>query len=132
VTYKHWNGSTTETSTHALGRFYDREFAEHRAQERYNSPGFELLTVRPETGFEAVRYKVIRFLIRSLRVVIAAAMAFFIYAWLGESNSKIGDIPLGDLTLSMIFSALFHGVLLMGGAWLCWVIAFGDGPQDDR
>jgi hypothetical protein len=40
VTYKHWNGNATETSTYAFGRFYDQEFAERRAQERYNSPSY--------------------------------------------------------------------------------------------
>ena len=132
VTFKHWNGSATETSTHTLGRFYDQELAERRAKERYSAPGYELLDVRPETDFEATRYKAFRFAIRTLRLVVAAAIALFAYAWLGDSNSKIGDIPLGDLTLSMIFSAVVHGALIMGAAWLCWVIAFSDGPQDDQ
>jgi hypothetical protein len=91
-----------------------------------------VLAVRPETDFEAARYKAFRFIVRCLRVIVAVAIALFAYVWLGDSNSKIGDIPFSDLTLSMIFSALFRGVLIMGSAWLSWVIAFGEGPQDDR
>lgn len=132
VTYKHWNGSATETCTYALGRCYDQEFAERRARERYNASGYEVLSVRPETDFEAAQYKVIRFLVRCLRIVFATVIAFFAYVWLGDYDSQLGDIPLGELTLNMVFSALFQGALIVGAVWLCWVVAFGDGPQDDR
>jgi hypothetical protein len=132
VTYKHWNGSVTETATDALGRFYDLDAAERRARERYNEPGYEILAVRPETDFEAAIYRVYRFFIRLVRIVCAVAIALFTYAWLSDSGPNLGDIPLGNFTLNMIFSALFHGVLFLGAVWLCWVIAFGEGPQDVR
>lgn len=132
VTYKHWNGGTTETSTYALGRFYDLDTADRRARERWAAPEYEILEVRPETDFEATMYKINRFFMRSFRITCAAVIAFFAYIWLSDSGPKIGDIPLGDLSLNMVVSALSRGALFLCAIWLCLIVAFGDGPQDDR
>jgi hypothetical protein len=132
VSYKHWNGSETETSSYTLGRFYDLDAAERRARERYGAPGYEVLGVRPETDFEASRYKVYRFLMRSFRIACAAVIAFFAYLWLIDSGPTLGDVPLGEITLDMVFSAIFHVALVLAAVLLCWIVAFGDGPLDDR
>ncbi|GAB3345857.1 hypothetical protein [Marilutibacter aestuarii] len=132
VTYKRWNGSETETATSMIGRFRDQEFAERRARERYGAPGSEILNIRPETDFEANCYKGLRFVVRALRISVAAVIALLAFAWLWDFDSDVGHIPLGELTLNMIFSRLFDVALLLGAGWLCWVIAFGDGPEIDR
>lgn len=130
VTLEHGNGGATET--HAFGRFHNRDVAELCARERYYAPEYEILEVRPETDFEAAMYKVYRFFVRSFRITCAGVIAFFAYLWLSDSGPALGDIPLGELTLNMIFSAFFRVVFILGAVWLCWTVAFGEGPQDAR
>ncbi|WP_166213061.1 hypothetical protein [Cognatiluteimonas telluris] len=132
VTYKRLTSDTVETNTFALGRFFDLEAAQHRARERYNAPGYEILSVRQETRFEALLHKCSRFLIRLVRIAVGAALAGLAYSWLVGADYGLGDIPLSQLTLNRIFSALFHTALILGAAWLCWTIAFGEGPADSN
>lgn len=129
VSYKRWDGEATQILTATLGRFWDQDAAERIAQERYGVAGYEVIAVRPETAFEAARYKVYRVLVRSARIACAAVIGVVSYAWLHDSFVDTGDIPLGSLTGNMISTNLLNGGLAFAAAWLCWLLAFGDGPE---
>jgi len=136
VTYKHWNGNAVQAITTTLGRFWDRDTAERHAKEKFGVSGYEFVSVRAETAFEANRYKVYRFFVRLTRItcaVVAVVVGFFAYAWLHDSGMDTGDIPLASLTGNMISSNLMRAALVIAAipaAWLCWVLAFGAGPDN--
>lgn len=131
ITYRRWDGKTVQSGTYAFGRFRDQIEAERKARECFSRPGSEVISVRPETSGEAARHKICRFFARTLRVVFAVAIGFVVYLLIGYAGFGIGDIPLKNLTLSMIFSALIRGMLILGAAWFCWVLVFGEGPRDE-
>ena len=131
ATYRRWDGTTTQTCTSSLGRCYDEASAASAAKQRYGGDGYELLTVRQETAFEAARHKVLRFVVRSLRIAAGVVLAFFAYVWLSGATPDIGDVPLSQLTVNIILTRLFHVGLIIGSAALCWFIAFGDAPKED-
>ena len=130
ATYKHYNGQTTELLTVSVGRFYNPEEAKVHARELLDKPGNEITQIRQETSFEATKHKVVRFCIRSLRIIASAAIAIAAYLFLYEPDSSIGDVPFSSLTLNMILSGLFRTGLLIGAAFVCWYIAFGKGPKE--
>jgi len=131
VQYRSIHGGEPELREHAFGRFSDLESAEAKAEESYNVPGYgEVLSVRVESSMERRLYAVGRVIVRSIRVFIGAALALIAWAWLSSHDSSIGDIPLGQLTLKAIVSSIFNVVLAVGAAWLSWIVAFGEGPDD--
>ncbi len=130
VTYRNLKSKQTEPVEVLLGRYYDPEEAQRRGGEAYDVEGYvELVSVRPETAIEARVHHVSRFFIRVLRIVCAGALALFAFSWLSGSGGTIGDVPFSSLTLNMLFSNLFKIALSIGAWWLCWFIAFGDGPE---
>ena len=130
VTYKNSETGQEHTPSDSLGRFHDSLTAERRARERYDGFGFEVVSVRPETRYEAAEYKVTRFVVRSVRIAVALVIGFFAYAWLDNSGTSIGDTPLNSLTINMLLSGLFRIAAGIGAAWFCWTLAFGEGPQE--
>jgi hypothetical protein len=130
VKYRRWDGTSTVTSTRVLGRFGDQESAESDAKKRFAVSGSEIINVRHETRPEAAVHRILRFAIRALRITCAVVIALTAYAWMYEPRGNIGNVPLGSLTLNMLFSSIFHVALVVAAGWLCWVLAFGDGPKD--
>ena len=130
VTYKHYNGQTVGLLTVSIGRFHNQEHAEARARDLFERPGNEITQIRRETGFEDAKHKVVRFCIRSMRIVVSLVVGFGAYVFIYDPNSRIGDIPFSSLTLNMILSGLLRTGLLIGVAFLCWQIAFGNAPED--
>ncbi len=131
MTYKHLNAGTAAEETKLLGRCWDKDFAEQLARDQYKSPEYEILDIRIETDFEKARHKIFRVIIRTLRIMVAGIITFFAVSWLQNNGVKIGDVPIADLTIGMIFSALIYLAIFVGVTALCWEIAFGDGPQDN-
>lgn len=130
VSYKHLDEGSTQTTTTMFGRFLDQDDAERCARAKYGVSDNEITSVRTETAFEAARYKTYRFFIRLTRITCAIVIGFFSYAWLYDKGVDTGDIPLASLTGNMIFSNIIHMGLSVSAAWLCWVIAFGEGPDN--
>lgn len=111
-----------------LGRFSDQEAAEDfAALQRY--PG-KLDYVRVETRYEAGLYALSCVALRALRLIVAAAIALVGYVFLSDWHIGIGDIPLSQLTLSLIFSALLKTAISIALFFGCWALAFGEGPRD--
>ena len=131
VKYRTIHGGEPEVREHAFGRFHDLESAENKAKASYDVEGYgEVISVRVESSTERRIYSFGRVIIRSIRVLIGALLAIAAYAWFSAHDPSIGDIPLGQLTLKVIVSSLFNIALVAGAAWLSWLIAFGDGPDD--
>ncbi len=128
VTYRRQDGG--EPTTHAFGRFPDRALAERIARMQFGTQGLEVLDVRPETHVEALNHRISRFITRTLRITLGTGLFLLAcHALFRTSSSRIGDIPLGRLTLNMLLTFGFHGLLLAGAFFFCWDIAFGEGPQ---
>jgi hypothetical protein len=131
VKYKNLRDPQTDVQEVCIGRFCDEEAAEHRGKEAYNVDGYgKLISIRPETPWEAQVYRISRFLIRAFRIAIAVVIALTAYVWLSDTNSNIGDVPFAELTAKMVFGSLFHMSLIIGSALFCWFIAFGEGPDN--
>ena len=124
-------GVPSQHFTMALGRFDDVETAYRYAQNSYGElDGHEVVSVRAETNFEVKLHELSRTLIRTIRVACGSAIALFAYVWAHDSWVDTGDIPLGSLTGNMITSNLFHFGVALFVCWLCWELAFGEGPKD--
>ena len=130
VTYRDCNTGEEYSPANSIGRFHDSADAEKSARERYDAFGYEVVSVRPETRYEAAEYKVIRFVIRSIRITVAIVIGVFSYTWLEGPGASIGDKPLNSLTINMLFSGLFHIAAGIGLAYFCWILAFGEGPKE--
>jgi hypothetical protein len=130
VTYKNLRSGQSDPIEVSFGRFFDQDAATRRAKEAYDVEGYgELISVRPETSSEARIYRVSRFFVRLFRIVFASLIALFVFAWLSDHSTIIGDIPFSNLTLNMVLSSLFKVAVGIGTACLCWYIAFSDGPD---
>lgn len=132
VTLKHHKvGEPVQPFTTTLGRFDNLEAAILNAQINIGQlEGYEVISVRVETILEEKLYKLSRILIRTIRVVSGLVIAFFAYIWTQDSWVDTGNIPLGSLTGNMITSNLFHFGVAIVVCWLCWELAFGEGPQN--
>lgn len=131
VTYRNLRARQSDPIEVCIGRFGDENAATRRAKEAYDVPEYgQLLSLRSETDTERRLYSVTRFVIRTLRIVVAAAVALFALAWLPEKSPGIGDVPFAQLTANMLFGSLVRVGMIIGAASLCWVLAFGDGPDE--
>ncbi|HEY0503850.1 MAG TPA: hypothetical protein VGD42_10190 [Lysobacter sp.] len=127
VTYRRLDGG--EPTTRVFGRFPDRTLAERIARMQFGLPGYEVLDVRPETHVEAVNHRVSRFITRTLRIALGTSLFLLAYHALFRTGPRVADVPLSRLTLHMLLTFGFHGLLLLGAVFFCWDIAFGEGPQ---
>lgn len=130
VTYRRTDSG--EILTRPLGRFHDRTMAERAARTHGAMPGHEVLDIRPETQAEAARHAVSRFVTRSLRIVLGTGLTLLSYHYLYRTGPRVGDMPLGKLTLNMMLTLGMHGLLMLAALVFCWDIAFGEGPQNGR
>lgn len=131
VTYRHpHDGATT---TRVFGRFPDATLAERIARAQLGEAGCEVLEVRAETPTEALHHRVSRFVTRTLRIALATGLGLLAYhALFLRAGPRISDVPLGRLTLGMLLTFGFHGVLMIAALVFCWDIAFGEGPYHGR
>ena len=132
VVYKTVVGGIAETRGERIGLFANAGDAERMARAIFERAGTEVISVKPESRFQAVSHAVFRFIIRSIRVLIGAVIAIVAWALLYGNNTGVGDSPFSQLTISMLFGALLKFVLAMGIAWICWAIAFGPAPEERR
>lgn len=128
VTYDKWDGSQVKQVTVCIGKFWDDSAAEQAAYEFAFRKGIELNELRRETALEAklsaVGDAVLWPAIRAMRFCLAATVVFLSLP-LFSSLGDIGEVPLAEVTLSMLASAFFHGLLLLGLVCLVLWIAFG-------
>ncbi len=129
VTYRRPDG---QTATRAFGRFHDRAMAERIAREHFSVAGYEVLHIRVETPVEAVHHRVSRFITRTGRIVLGTALGLLAYHALFRAGPRMGDVPLGRLTLHMLLTLGFHAALMAAALVFCWDIAFGEGPHNGR
>lgn len=132
VVYKRLNGMQVETAGSRIGLFANEADAQKFARRRLNSPGIEIVAIKRESKTQIAFYAVERFVIRCLRIGSAAAIAVLVWVFLFDSPSSIGDVPLAQLTLAMLFSAIIKGAVGIAVAWGCWTLAFGEGPDLNR
>ncbi|MBU8978005.1 MULTISPECIES: hypothetical protein [unclassified Lysobacter] len=130
VTYR--RPENGETATRVLGRFHDRAAAERVAREHLRVAGLEMLAIRAETPLEALHYRFSRIMTRTLRITLGAGLSLLAYHELFRTGSRMGDLPLSRLTLNMLLTFGFHGVLMIAAVVFCWDIAFGEGPHHGR
>lgn len=131
VTYKQlYSNGSVETIKKRLGRFASAASAKKHADRWYSMGGMEVIDLRPETKIENATHTTWRFLIRSLRISAAFAIAVVAWVLLTSSAQGISDTPLSQLTLGMIVPAVFKGALLLGIGLACWGLAFGEGPRE--
>lgn len=124
---------TGEARTRVFGRFADPELAARVARAQLGEAGCEVLDVRAETPVEALRHRVSRSITRTLRIALGTGLALLAYhALFLRTGPRISDMPLGRLTLGMLLTFGFHGVLMIAALVFCWDIAFGEGPYNGR
>lgn len=128
ATHKEFQDGQTVDVTKCLGRFPNQEAAELAAKDRLWAK--DGVRIRRETRIEIAWKQAERVLIRALRVACAAALGYVAYAWISHDAPSIGDIPLSQLTLAMLVSAIFYALIAVGVFWACMAMAFGDGPKD--
>lgn len=129
VIYEEFDGGSVARRNVRIDRYCT--FAEMRefASAKFNSAGRKLIDVRHETWLEAAYRRTARITVRSLRIGIGAFIALAAYVFILASSPSIGDIPLSQLTLGEVFSALFRGAFFLAFLALGWWIAFGEGPS---
>lgn len=127
VTYRHRDSG--ETTTRVFGRFSDRSLAERIASARFDASEYEVLDVRPETRIEAANHQVSRFITRTLRIVLGSSLALLSWHFIFR-DARMGDVPLGRITLNMLAAFGFHALLMLAALVFCWDIAFGEGPRN--
>ena len=137
VIYKHWQNGEIVQSHSCLGRFASADAAV-AAAHAYNRPGLEVVDLRVETKFQAARHAawlliepVLFAIIRVIRVCAGAGIALVAFQIL-IVDGHIGDIPISQLTLSMIVDALFKGVVLLAIGWICFWLAFGPSGRMEK
>lgn len=72
---------------------------------------------------------VTRFLIRTFRIVCGIVVGLIAF-WPGGYVADVSQIPLAQLTLSTIGSAIICGLLFFGLISVAFSIAFGEGPKE--
>jgi hypothetical protein len=117
-----------QTSTFAFCRFSSADLAGAAARDRYGQYGSTVSAVRQEARAEAVSYLVGRLFVRTFRIAFGALVALVAYIFLWDGRPDLGNVPLGQMTLDMLFGALMRGGLLLGAGWMAWNSAFGEGP----
>lgn len=129
VVFKRLTGSTVETCGKRIGWYANFEDANRQAQKRFSAPGITIVEVKPESRFQLFAYAVERFVIRSLRIAAGVAVAIVGWTLLFDSSHSIANIPIGQMTLGMLVTALFKGIVAVIGGFACWALAFGEGTQ---
>ena len=130
VTYRHRDSG--EVRTRPFGRFPDAACAERIARAHFGLHGLEVVAVRAETPIEAVHHAISRFLTRTARITLGIGLSLLAYHYLFRTDSRVGDTPLGKVTVHMALTLGFHGLLMIGALVFCWDIAFGEGPHNGR
>ena len=131
VTYRHPRSG--RTTTRVFGRFPDPVLAERIARAQLGDTGCEVLDVRVETPTEALHHRISRGITRTLRIALGTGLSLLAWhALFLRTGPRISDMPLGRLTLGMLLTFGFHGVLMIAALVFCWDIAFGEGPYNGR
>ena len=131
VTYRH--PDSDETTTRVFGRFPDPALAERIARAQLGEAGCEVLDVRAETPVEALHHRISRGITRTLRIALGTGLSLLAYhALFMRTGPRITEMPLGRLTVGMLLTFGFHGVLMIAAVVFCWDIAFGEGPYNGR
>ena len=122
-----YDRASRNLSKYSTGRHAGAESALIEARARY---GAIVQSVRIETGLEAKLFAARCVIVRAVRLLAAVIVGFIGYALLSASPINITDVPLGELTLSAIGTALLKGGLWVALVGVCGALAFGDGHPD--
>lgn len=102
------------------------------ARAHFGLHGYEVVAVRVETPIEAAHHAISRFITRTLRITLGVSLSLLAYHYLFRTGPRVGDTPLGKLTVNMALTFGFHGLLMIAALVFCWDIAFGEGPHNGR